>query len=115
MNFCSKKMGYTIDTIVPGDDNTTPKIGDLVTIHYVGTLEDGTKFDSSIDRGFPFQTEIGVGNVIRGWDQAVMELSVGQKATITITADCAYGCRGFPPLIPPDSNLIFEVELLKIN
>ncbi|KAG9007524.1 FK506 binding protein proline rotamase rapamycin-binding protein [Tulasnella sp. JGI-2019a] len=88
---------------------------DKVTIHYVGTLTDGTKFDSSRDRNDPFVTEIGVGKVIKGWDEGVVQLSVGQKAVLTCTPDYAYGSRGFPPVIPPNSTLRFEVELLKIN
>ncbi|KAG9034436.1 FK506 binding protein proline rotamase rapamycin-binding protein [Tulasnella sp. JGI-2019a] len=88
---------------------------DKVTIHYVGTLTDGTKFDSSRDRNDPFVTEIGIGKVIKGWDEGVVQLSVGQKAVLTCTPDYAYGSRGFPPVIPPNSTLRFEVELLKIN
>ncbi|KAG6885508.1 FK506 binding protein proline rotamase rapamycin-binding protein [Termitomyces sp. T159_Od127] len=88
---------------------------DKVLIHYVGKLENGTKFDSSRDRGSPFETEIGVGKVIKGWDEGVPQLSVGQKAILTATPDYAYGARGFPPVIPPNSTLKFEVELLKIN
>lgn len=84
-------------------------------MHYVGTLESGKKFDSSRDRGRPFQTKIGVGQVIRGWDEGVPQLSLGEKGLLTITGDYAYGERGFPGLIPPNATLIFEVELLKIN
>ncbi|KAG5725820.1 hypothetical protein E4T56_gene2442 [Termitomyces sp. T112] len=108
-------MGVTIDTIQPGDGVTFPKKGDKVLIHYVGKLENGTTFDSSRDRGSPFETEIGVGKVIKGWDEGVPQLSVGQKAVLTATPDYAYGARGFPPVIPPNSTLKFEVELLKIN
>ncbi|KAH6905804.1 hypothetical protein BKA70DRAFT_1372925 [Coprinopsis sp. MPI-PUGE-AT-0042] len=107
--------GVTIETITPGDGKTFPKKGDHVSIHYVGTLLDGTKFDSSRDRGAPFVTEIGVGKVIQGWDEGVPQLSLGQKAILTATPDCAYGSRGFPPVIPANSTLKFEVELLKIN
>ncbi|KAG6901994.1 FK506 binding protein proline rotamase rapamycin-binding protein [Termitomyces sp. Mi166 len=108
-------MGVTIDTISPGDGVNFPKKGDKVIIHYVGTLENGTKFDSSRDRGSPFETEIGVGKVIKGWDEGVPQLSLGQKAVLTATPDYAYGVRGFPPVIPPNSTLKFEMELLKIN
>ncbi|EKM51851.1 uncharacterized protein PHACADRAFT_262230 [Phanerochaete carnosa HHB-10118-sp] len=107
-------MGVNVDVITPGDGKTFPKVGDRVSIHYVGTLLDGTKFDSSRDRGSPFQTEIGVGKVIRGWDEGVLKLSVGTKAILTATPDFAYGQRGFPPIIPPNSTLKFEVELLGI-
>ncbi|KAH7885295.1 hypothetical protein F5I97DRAFT_1884329 [Phlebopus sp. FC_14] len=108
-------MGVTIDTLSPGDGIHFPKAGDKVTIHYVGTLLDGKKFDSSRDRGTPFETEIGVGKVIKGWDEGVPQLSLGQKAVLTASPDFAYGSRGFPPVIPPNSTLKFEVELLKIN
>lgn len=83
-------------------------------MHYVGTLADGSKFDSSRDRGTPFSTTIGVGQVIKGWDEGVPQLSLGEKALLTITPDYGYGPRGFPPVIPPNSTLLFEVELLKI-
>ncbi|KAL2799506.1 FK506-binding protein 1A [Aspergillus keveii] len=109
-------MGVTVDTISPGDGVNFPKSGDVVTIHYVGTLaSDGSKFDSSRDRNDPFVTKIGVGKVIKGWDEGVPQLSVGQKAVLTCTPDYAYGSRGFPPVIPPNSTLKFEVELIKIN
>jgi len=108
-------MGVTIERIAPGDGTNFPKKGDTVTIHYVGTLLDGSKFDSSRDRGSPFVTVIGVGKVIKGWDEGVLQLSVGEKATLTATPDYAYGSRGFPPVIPPNSTLKFEVELIKIN
>lgn len=86
-----------------------------MTIHYTGTLANGQKFDSSRDRGMPFQTVIGKGHVIKGWDEGVPKLSVGEKALLTITPDYGYGARGFPPVIPANSTLLFEVELLKIN
>ncbi|KAK9462869.1 uncharacterized protein V1516DRAFT_684261 [Lipomyces oligophaga] len=108
-------MGVTIDRIAPGDGTTFPKTGDKVSIHYVGTLENGKKFDSSRDRGKAFETPIGVGRVIRGWDEGVPQLSLGETARLTITGDYAYGARGFPPIIPPNATLIFEVQLLGIN
>ncbi|KAF9074079.1 hypothetical protein BDP27DRAFT_1381493 [Rhodocollybia butyracea] len=108
-------MGVTIETITPGDGVHFPKKGDKVKIHYVGTLQDGSKFDSSRDRGEAFATEIGVGKVIKGWDEGVPQLSLGQKAYLIATPDYAYGARGFPPVIPPNATLKFEVELLKIN
>ncbi|GAX70012.1 peptidylprolyl isomerase [Saccharomyces cerevisiae] len=73
------------------------------------------KFDSSIDRGSPFQCNIGVGQVIKGWDVGIPKLSVGEKARLTIPGPYAYGPRGFPGLIPPNSTLVFDVELLKVN
>lgn len=108
-------MGVTIERITPGDGKTFPKKGDKVTIHYVGTLLDGKVFDSSRDRGSPFCTEIGVGKVIKGWDEGVPQLSLGEKAFLIATPDYAYGARGFPPVIPSNATLKFEVELLKIN
>ncbi|KAG8969393.1 FK506 binding protein proline rotamase rapamycin-binding protein [Tulasnella sp. 419] len=108
-------MGVTVESLSPGDGRTFPKKGDTVQIHYVGTLLDGTKFDSSRDRGEPFVTKIGVGQVIKGWDEGVPQLSLGQKAILTATPDYAYGERGFPPVIPARATLRFEVELLKIN
>jgi len=110
------KMGFQVDTIAPGDGKTFPKPGDTVDMHYVGKLQsNGNKFDSSRDRGQPFRTRIGVGQVIRGWDEGVQQLSLGQKANLICSPDYAYGARGFPPVIPPNSTLVFEVELLAIN
>lgn len=108
-------MGVTVETISPGDGVTFPQKGDTVVIHYDGKLLDGSKFDSSRDRGKPFVVEIGVGRVIRGWDEGVLKLSVGEKAMLTCTPDYAYGDRGFPPVIPANSTLKFEVELLSIR
>ncbi|THU85457.1 peptidyl-prolyl cis-trans isomerase [Dendrothele bispora CBS 962.96] len=108
-------MGVTIESLRPGDGVHFPQKGDRVAIHYVGTLMDGKKFDSSRDRGSPFVTEIGIGKVIRGWDEGVVRLSIGQRALLICTPDYAYGVRGFPPVIPPNAVLRFEVELIKIN
>ncbi|KAJ3095431.1 FK506-binding protein 1 [Phlyctochytrium planicorne] len=108
-------MGVIKETIKPGDGVNFPKKGDTVRIHYTGTLTNGKKFDSSVDRGEPFVTKIGVGQVIRGWDEGVPQLSLGEKALLKITYDYAYGERGFSPVIPPRADLNFEVELLGIN
>lgn len=104
--------GVDISRLTPGDGKTFPVAGDIVTIHYVGTLEDGQKFDSSRDRGAPFKVPIGVGHVIRGWDEGVPQLSKGEKAVLTITGDYAYGERGFPGVIPPNATL--KVRSLRI-
>mmetsp|Transcript_21046 Transcript_21046/g.61202 ORF Transcript_21046/g.61202 Transcript_21046/m.61202 type:complete len:123 (-) Transcript_21046:479-847(-) len=109
-------MGVTKDIIAEGDGKTFPKQGDSLTMHYVGTLKsDGTKFDSSRDKGRPFQFVIGIGQVIKGWDEGVMKMSLGEKATLHITSDYGYGERGAGGVIPPNADLDFEVELLGIN
>lgn len=84
-------MGVKVQSQQPGDGSTYPKKGDKVTMHYTGTLESGKKFDSSVDRGQPFGVTIGVGQVIRGWDEGVPQMSLGEKAKLTITGDYAYG------------------------
>lgn len=86
--------------------------GDYVVIHYTGTLKDGTKFDSSYDRGTPFKTRIGVGAVIDGWDMGVIGMKVGGKRKLTIPSPLAYGDSGIPDVIPPKATLFFEVELI---
>jgi len=91
------------------------KSGDTVAINYVGTLEDGTKFDSSYDRGQPFETQIGVGAVIKGWDLGVPGMKVGGKRRLSIPSALAYGERGAGGVIPPNANLIFEVELVSVK
>ncbi|MED6274525.1 Peptidyl-prolyl cis-trans isomerase fkbp1a [Characodon lateralis] len=106
-------MGVEVDTLRPGDGKTFPKRGTTVSVHYVGTLTNGKKFDSSRDRGEPFQFKLGAGEVIRGWDEGVAQMSLGQLAKLTCSPDYAYGSRGYPPIIPANSTLIFEVELLK--
>lgn len=108
-------MGVSIETTKAGDGKTFPKRGDTVIVHYTGTLTDGTKFDSSRDRDEPFSFNLGMGQVIRGWDEGVAQLSLGQRATLTCTHDYAYGERGYPGVIPPKATLIFDVELLAIR
>ncbi len=90
------------------------KSGDTVTINYKGTLTNGTKFDSSYDRGTPFTTQIGVGQVIKGWDVGVVGMKVGGKRRLTIPPDLAYGSRDIPG-IPANSTLIFDLELLAVK
>ncbi|EGZ24789.1 hypothetical protein PHYSODRAFT_539794 [Phytophthora sojae] len=108
-------MGFQIDTIKAGDGVNFPKPGQTVSVHYVGTLTDGSKFDSSRDRGRPFQFQLGAGQVIRGWDEGVAKMSKGQVAKLTLPHEYAYGERGYPPVIPARATLIFEVELLSFN
>ena len=91
------------------------KAGQRVTVHYVGTLTNGNKFDSSRDRGQGFSFELGRGQVIKGWDRGVAGMKVGGMRKLTIPPDLAYGDRGFPPVIPPGSTLVFEVELLGVG
>jgi FKBP-type peptidyl-prolyl cis-trans isomerase len=89
--------------------------GKSVTVHYVGTLTDGKKFDSSRDRGKGFSFKLGAGQVIKGWDQGVAGMKIGGLRKLTIPPQLAYGDRGFPPVIPPRSTLVFEVELLGVD
>lgn len=91
------------------------KSGDMVTVHYLGTLLDGTKFDSSYDRGEPFVTPIGSGAVIKGWDEGMIGMKVGGKRKLTIPSRLGYGDTGAGRIIPPGAGLIFEVELLDIK
>ncbi len=89
--------------------------GKKVTVHYTGTLTDGTKFDSSLERGTPFSFNLGAGEVIAGWDQGVLGMKVGGKRKLTIPSSLAYGPNGIPGTIPGGATLIFEVELLDVE
>lgn len=89
-----------------------PKPQTMVKVHYTGSLEDGTVFDSSVERGEPFEFVVGVGQVIKGWDEALSDMVTGEKRVLTIPPHLGYGLRGAPPRIPSNATLIFEVELL---
>ncbi len=109
-----KQLTLKIEEIKIGKGDKV-KSGDTVLMHYTGWLTDGTKFDSSLDRDEPFETKIGVGYVIKGWDEGVLGMQVGGKRKLTIPYDLAYGKYGVDPLIPGFATLIFEVELLNIS
>ena len=104
-----------IDDIVVGT-GASPTTGQTVVVHYTGWLTDGKKFDSSVDRGVPFEFNIGVGQVIKGWDEGVLTMKIGGKRKLTIPPELAYGDRDVGNgLIPANSTLIFEVELLDLK
>jgi FKBP-type peptidyl-prolyl cis-trans isomerase len=104
-----------METLKAGDGSSFPAKGQTVTAHYRGTLMDGTKFDASYDRNQPFSFKLGVGQVIKCWDFAISKMSIGQKIKVTCPSDWAYGSRGAGRIIPPNSDLIFEVELLSFK
>jgi FKBP-type peptidyl-prolyl cis-trans isomerase FkpA len=107
-------VALQIDEVRQGSGEEA-KAGNTVTVHYVGTLTDGKKFDSSRDRGEGFTFRLGAGQVIRGWDQGVAGMKVGGLRKLTIPPELGYGARGFPPVIPADATLVFEVELLEVR
>ena len=105
--------------IIKEGTGKTPLAGEKVTVHYTGWLDNngqpGKKFDSSVDRGTPFTFIIGIGQVIKGWDEGVMSMKIGEKRRLVIPAHLGYGARGAGALIPANATLIFDVELLGIN
>lgn len=102
-----------VEDVVVGEGKVAIK-GALITAHYRGTLDDGTVFDSSYDKGRPFQCVIGTGRVIKGWDQGIPGMKVGGKRKLFVPAHLAYGERQIGALIKPHSNLHFEIELLEV-
>lgn len=119
-NIIINEQGYQtmeelkIETIQEGTGEGA-KNGDNVTVHYTGTLVDGTKFDSSLDRGQPFTFGLGQGQVIQGWDKGILGMKVGEKRKLTIPSQMGYGSRGAGSIIPPNATLVFEVEMIGIN
>lgn len=110
----NKKMELEITVLEKGTGEIETKKGDTIAVHYTGTFENGTKFDSSLDRGEPFSFTLGAGQVIKGWDQGTLEMKVGEKRKLVIPPELGYGEMGIG-IIPPNATLIFEVELVSIN
>ena len=106
--------GLMYEDLVVGD-GASPTPGQTVIVHYTGWLTNGTKFDSSVDRGQPFTFPIGQRRVIKGWDEGVMTMKIGGKRKLTIPPDLGYGARGAGGVIPPNATLVFEVELLGLK
>lgn len=104
------KSGLQYVVLKSGDGKNSPKMGQTVTVHYTGTLLDGTIFDSSVHRGEPAQ--FAIGQVIEGWNEALMTMTKGEKRTLIIPPELGYGVQGYPGVIPPNSYLVFDVELL---
>jgi len=113
-NVTTTASGLKYEDMVVGT-GATPKAGQTCSVHYTGWLMNGSKFDSSRDRGTPFTFPIGQGNVIKGWDEGVMGMKVGGKRKLWVPPALAYGPDGYPPVIPPNSELVFEVELLGVQ
>jgi FKBP-type peptidyl-prolyl cis-trans isomerase len=103
-----------IEELAPGSGDEAVA-GKQVAVHYTGWLTDGTKFDSSVDRGRPFSFQLGAGEVIKGWDQGVAGMKIGGKRKLTIPPGLGYGARGAGGVIPPNATLVFEVELLGVS
>ena len=114
MTAATSPTGLIIEEVVIGE-GALAGAGQRVSVHYTGWLIDGTKFDSSKDRGDPFDFPLGAGRVIKGWDEGVQGMKVGGKRKLTIPSALGYGARGAGGLIPPNATLVFEVELLGVG
>jgi peptidylprolyl isomerase len=106
--------GLRYEDVQEGTGETAQK-GHHVVVHYTGTLENGSKFDSSRDRGKPFEFALGTGTVIRGWDEGVAGMKIGGRRTLVIPSELGYGARGAGGVIPPNATLVFDVELLEVR
>lgn len=106
--------GLKIEVLKEGTGTKVTKAGDGISVNYLGTLENGTKFDSSYDRNQPFKFDLGAGQVIKGWDQGLIGMKIGEKRKLTIPPTLGYGSQAMGTKIPANSTLIFEVELLEI-
>ena len=120
MEMIERPSGLKVQALHRGNGQTTPKPGQRVSVHYTGWLDDGNgnpgkKFDSSVDRKAPFTFVVGKGEVIKGWDEGLLEMKVGDKYRLIIPAPLGYGTRGCPGAIPPNATLIFDVELLSVS
>jgi FKBP-type peptidyl-prolyl cis-trans isomerase FkpA len=109
------KLFIELLQLADAPDAPSPGQGNVAVVHYTGWLTNGTKFDSSVDRGEPFSFTVGMNEVIAGWDIAVARMHVGDKVKLTIPPELGYGEGGYPGAIPPNATLIFEVELLEVQ
>jgi FKBP-type peptidyl-prolyl cis-trans isomerase len=113
-NMITTQSGLQYQDVVVGT-GAEAVAGKSVTVHYTGTLQDGTKFDSSVDRNQPFIFTLGAGEVIPGWDEGIAGMKVGGKRKLVIPPELAYGAQGYPPVIPANATLNFDVELLEVK
>ncbi|CAM9449441.1 unnamed protein product [Chrysoparadoxa australica] len=106
------RRGLQVEIFAAGDGINYPKKGQTVTVHYTGFLQNGTQFDSSRERGRPFRFKLGSEQVVPGLDEGVGQLSIGERAKLTVPPDLAYGAKGFPGLVPPNTALVYDIQLL---